>query len=100
MGCTLSLSEGDSILNSMYQILKLIGEGGIARVWLAVPPSMPSAGSGRLGQNPKVDKGADLRHNRHTPHPQFITAAYWTDRAKVAKERGRHDVPIRYWEAE
>ena len=29
------LREGETILNGKYRILKLIGEGGMARVWLA-----------------------------------------------------------------
>jgi len=34
----MSLREGETILNGKYYIVKLLGEGGMARVWLAEEP--------------------------------------------------------------
>ena len=36
----MSIQPGESILNGKYRILRLIGEGGMARVWLAEEPAM------------------------------------------------------------
>jgi hypothetical protein len=45
----MAIQPGDPLLNGKYDVLRLIGEGALCRVWLAEEPSLPRRRPGGVG---------------------------------------------------